>query len=50
MKYQVTYVKPKKKGFSKQTVVFYNVEDAYRWETYIKDQGCESIQVLPKFN
>ena len=50
MKYQVTYTKLKKKGKSQQTAVFYNIEDAYQWETYIRNKGCENIQILPKFN
>jgi hypothetical protein len=51
MKFNVTYEKPKKKGFSKQTAVFYNVEDAYQWERYIREHhSAKNIQILPNFN
>lgn len=43
-------MKPKKKNYSKQTAVFYQIEDALRWEDYVKHQGCEQVEVLAKFN
>jgi hypothetical protein len=50
MKFSVTYEQPKKKGFAKQTAVFYKIEDAHFWQEYIKNQGCKNIQVLANFN
>lgn len=50
MKFSVIYEKPKKKGFVQHTAVFYKIEDACFWETYIKEQGCKNIQVVPNFN
>jgi len=49
MKYQVIYLKPKKKAFSKQTAVFYTIEDANDWEKYVKTQGCKETEILPVF-
>lgn len=49
MKYQVTYIKPKKKGISKQTAVFYNVEDAFFWQDTVKKDGCKDIEIVPLF-
>jgi len=50
VKYSVTYLKPKKKGtYSKQTVVFYRVEDAFDWETYVKSNGCKCTEIKPIF-
>ena len=34
--YRVNYLKPKKKGYSKQTATFMKIEDAIMWEEYIK--------------
>jgi hypothetical protein len=48
MTYQVQYLKPKKKGFSKQTAVFYRIEDAMFWENYIREQGVKDIEILVK--
>ena len=47
MKYQVIYLKPKKKAYSKQTAVFYTIEDATHWEKYIKSQGCQNTEIIP---
>ena len=50
MKYSVVYLKPKKKGqFSKQSVVFLDVESAFFWKNVVQLQGCEKIEVLPVF-
>lgn len=44
--YQVTYLKPKKKGFSKQTAGdFLTINDAVWYETMIKSQGCKDIMI-----
>lgn len=42
-------MKPKRKTYSKQTAVFYQIEDAMRWQEYVKTQGCENVEVLAKF-
>ena len=49
MKYQVTYLKPKKKTFSKQTATFYTIEDAALWEKHVKEQGCKESEIIPVF-
>jgi hypothetical protein len=51
MKYNVAYLKPKKKGqFSKQSVVFLDVESAFFWKNVIESQGCKDIDVYPVFS
>jgi hypothetical protein len=49
MKYQVTYLKPKKKMYSRQVVTFYKIEDAGFWEQMVKQQGCKEIEIVPLF-
>lgn len=49
MKFQVTYNQPKKKGLSKQKVVFYNVEDAFFWQKTVEEKGCINVEILPLF-
>jgi len=46
MMYQVTYLKPKKKGFSTQTASFLKVDDAIWWENLMKHEGCKDIKIL----
>lgn len=49
MKYQVSYLRPKKKGFSQQIAGdFLKIEDAEFWSTIVKDQGAKDIQILVK--
>jgi hypothetical protein len=48
MKYEVSYLKPKNKGFAKQTAVFLKIEDAIFWETIVKDRGAKEITISPK--
>jgi len=50
MKYQVTYLKPKKKTYSKQIVTFYTIEDATLWEKHILSQGCKDSEIIPIFS
>lgn len=50
MKYQVVYLKPKKKMYSKQTAVFYTIEDATLWEKYMKEQGCIESEIVPDYS
>lgn len=49
MKFKVEYLLPKKKGYSKQQAVFYDVRDAMMWERHVKEQGCIDTEVLPVF-
>lgn len=49
MKYQVIYLKPKKKTYSKQVVTFYRIEDAVFWEEMIQKQGCKETEIVPVF-
>ena len=50
MKYQVTYLKPKKKGYSQQTATFLKIEDASFWEKMMKEQNCANIEIIPLFS
>ncbi len=48
MKYKVQYLKPKKKGLAKHEAVFYNIEDAIKWESYVKFQlNAQQLQIVP---
>ena len=50
MKYNVVYLKPKKKGqFSKQSAVFLDVESAFFWKNMVESQGCADVEVVPVF-
>jgi len=44
----VIYLKPKKKGYSKQIATFLSIDDAAFWEQVIKEQGAKDIQILVK--
>jgi hypothetical protein len=46
-KYQVVYLKPKKKSYSKQVATFYSIEDASYYEECIKKQGCKESEIIP---
>ena len=48
MMYQVQYLKPKKKGFAKQTATFMKIDDAVFWEKVMTEQGCKDFQILFK--
>ena len=48
MKYEVCYLKPKSKGFAKQTAIFLKIEDAIFWENIVKDRGAKEITISPK--
>ena len=45
MRYSVSYLKPKKKGYAKQTATFLKIEDAMFWENVVKSQGAKEIQI-----
>jgi hypothetical protein len=49
MKYQVVYLKPKKKMVSKQIATFYKIEDASMWEKHVIQQGCTDVEIVPVF-
>jgi hypothetical protein len=49
MKYQVIYTKTKKKKTTKQVATFYQIEDAFMWEKYVKEQGHTDVEVVPVF-
>lgn len=47
MKFQVTYYKPKKKGYSSQVATLYSLEDAEFWKEVVENQGCKDIKINP---
>jgi len=47
MKFEITYLKPKKKGYAKQSATFLKIEDCFFWESIIKEQGCKDIVITP---
>ena len=47
-KYQVVYLKPKKKGYSKQVATFLTIDDAAFWEQVVKKQGAKDIEIHVK--
>jgi hypothetical protein len=49
MKYQVVYFKSKKNKISKQTAIFYNIEDASMWEKHVTTQGFQNVEIVPVF-
>ena len=50
IKYQVVYLKPKKKSYSRQVVTFYSIEDASYYEQNIQLQGCKETEIIPLFS
>lgn len=48
MKFEVSYLSPKKKGYAKQSAVFLKIEDAFLWESHVKDRGAKEIIITPK--
>jgi hypothetical protein len=46
--YQVTYLKPKKKGYSKQTATLFTIDDAEFWSKAVEKQGAKDIKILVK--
>jgi len=48
MIYQVTYLKPKKKGYSTQAATFLKIDDAEFWCKIIEQQGAKEIRILVK--
>jgi hypothetical protein len=48
MKYEVTYLRQKKKGYAKQSVTFFNIESAFFWQSIVEKQGAKDIIITPK--
>ena len=44
--YQVTYLKPKKKGYSAQAATFLKFDDAEYWSKIVEQQGAKDIKIL----
>lgn len=47
MKYQVIYLKPKKKKYAQHVATFYSIEDATLWEKHVRQQGCIESEIIP---
>lgn len=47
LKFEVQYLKPKKKGYSNQVATLYTMEDAKYWKDIVEKQGCKDIQIIP---
>jgi hypothetical protein len=45
--YEVTYLRKKKKGYSKQIATLNTIEDAFFWKEVIESQGAKQIQIRP---
>ena len=51
MKFKVSYMKPKKKGYySQQVATFYDERDALNWEHHIRRNGCKEITLRVDFS
>jgi hypothetical protein len=48
MIFEVRYRQPKKKGFSNQVATFLKLDDAFFWESHIKNNGAKDIIICPK--
>ena len=46
--YQVTYLRPKRKGYSKQTANLLTIDDAEFWSKVVESQGAKDIKILVK--
>jgi hypothetical protein len=44
--YQVSYLKPKKKGYSKQIATLLTIDDAEFWSKVVETQGAKEIKIL----
>jgi hypothetical protein len=47
MKYEVIYLKPKKKTYAKHTATFLDLESAIFWESVVEKQGAKDIIITP---
>jgi len=50
MKYAVVWMRNKKKGTSRQEAIFYNLEDAARWEQHINKTQHAKTNIIPIFS
>ena len=48
MKYEVKFLKPKKKGYAQHSAVFLKIDDAIWYESVLKKQGARDIIIQPK--
>lgn len=48
MKFEVTYLKPKKKGHAKQTATFLKIEDAFFWKEIVEKEGATDYIITPR--
>jgi hypothetical protein len=48
MKFEITYLKPKKKGYAQQSATFLKIEDAFFWQSVIEKQGAKDIIITPR--
>jgi hypothetical protein len=46
--YEVSYLKPKKKGYAKQTATFIKIEDCFFWKSIVEKQGSKDYIITPK--
>jgi hypothetical protein len=46
LRYKVSYLKPKKKGFySNQEAIFLDPEGALMWQEHVEKEGCKNIKM-----
>lgn len=48
MRFEITYLKPKKKGYAKQSATFLKIEDAFFWKSIVENQGAKDIIITPR--
>jgi hypothetical protein len=48
MKYEVQFLRKKKKSYAKQTAVFLKIDDAIWYESILRTQGAKDIIICPK--
>lgn len=48
MKFEITYLKLKKKGYAQQSATFFKIEDAFFWKSVIEKQGAKDIIITPR--
>jgi hypothetical protein len=48
MKYEVIYLKPKKKTYAQHTATFLDLEGAVFWQSVIEKQGAKDIIITPR--
>lgn len=48
MKFEITYLKPKKKGYAKQSATFLKIEDAFFWQSVVEKEGAKDIIITPR--